>query len=247
MLSMDHKPFSEMENSFFSFDAYTKLWLGFIAAIPADLMSDARKIRQYLLTPGNESCDEVLFAGRITIYRGTAKRMDDTGAWYLPMSVVAMEEFGYAKTIGTTIGVTADFTKPNFGYTHQMSASSLLVPADARMLMTLRLSGVNGKMADAINQAGATVSKEIAATVHSFPFTNGGTLFQHVGDKARPIVSDSGDVLGYLAHGIMIPQGPVAREMTEHVDAGKLAEIPTISFAQNEFLMRRTAVVGEGR
>lgn len=241
--------FSEMQNSFFSFEAYTKLWVGLASKLPANMSKNPETIRKFLMTPDNPSCDEITLTGRITIHRGIPERDAITNRAFIPMSVVDMDEVGYAKSIDTTIRVTADFTKPNFGYTYQAVASSLTVPAEARMLMTLRFEGVGGAMADQLNAARPTVAKEIAATVHAFPFTNGAAIFQHVGNAARPILSQSGDTVGYLAHGIMIPQlslgAPIAAnpKSAARFQFGRLPTIPQVSATENEFLMGRAASI----
>jgi hypothetical protein len=242
-------PFTEMANAFFSFDAYTKLWIGLAQNIPAELSGNMKGIREFLMTSGNPACDEITFTGQITIYRGVPAKDERSGAAYIPMSVVGMDEVGYAKSINTTIRVTADFSKPNFGYTHQMAAASLEIPAEARMLMTLRFSGIGGNLAEQLNTSDATVTKQIAATINSFPFTNGAAIFQHVGDAARPIVSKQGSPIGYLAHGIMIPQYsigapiPADAKTASRYQLGRIPTIPEISSAEHDFLMRRTSVV----
>lgn len=48
--------FQDMQETFFSFDAYTKLWLGLSQELPRDVDGDARAIRRFLMTPGNPSC-----------------------------------------------------------------------------------------------------------------------------------------------------------------------------------------------
>ena len=176
MSTFGSNPFTEMENSFFSFDAYTKLWIGLAQNIPAELSGNMKGIREFLMTAGNPACDEITFTGQITIYRGVPAKDKKAGAAYIPMSVVGVDEVGYAKSINTTIRVTADFSKPNFGYTHQMAAASLEIPAEARMLMTLRFSGIGGNLAEQLNISDATVAKQISATINSFPFTNGAAV-----------------------------------------------------------------------
>lgn len=165
------------------------------------------------------------------------------------MAIVDMEEVGYAKSIDTTIRMGADFSKPNFGYTHQIASTSLAVPADARMLMTLTLEGISGPLASQLNEARPTVAKEISATIYAFPFVNGATIFQHVGGAARPIKARSGDVIGYLAHGIMIPQLASGQPIAANAKSaatfqfGQMPKFPNVSTAENDFLMRRAATV----
>lgn len=241
--------FREMQDSFFSFEAYTKLWLGLTPNLPSNLGKDPRAIRKFLMTPDNPSCDQLTLTGRLTIYRGTPAMDERTNTASIPMAIVDMNEVGYSESMDTTIRVTADFTKPNFGYTHQTAPSSLAVPADARMLMTLRFEGIGGARAELLNSARATVAKEISATIHSFPFTNGAAIFQHVGDLARPIRAESGDLIGYLAHGIMIPQFPIGAPIAANAKSaaayqlGHVPSIPSVSAAENAFLMGTSATV----
>jgi hypothetical protein len=233
-------PFSDMAHSLFSFGAFTRIRMAMIDAVPRELRSDLVKVRRFILD--NEAGEDVHFTGEITIYRGHPKVDEKSGNAYIPMSVVAMDEVGYDKSLDTTIRMTADFTKANFGMTHQFS-SNREAPAEARMLMTLKFSGLHGRMADQLTATQPTVAKEIQATINSFPIANGQAIFRHVGDKAREIAASDGTVLGYLADGTMIPQQPLAtpKVLVDGLNGAKLdlGIERQISKPQHAFLMRQ--------
>lgn len=244
---MKEMPFAEMADSFFSFGALTRVWISLADAVPKNLAGDLIKVRRFMMDPANNASTEVSLTGQITIYRGQPQVDSDTERSYIPMSVVAMEEYGYAKSLDTTIQMTADFNKPNFGVTRQLT-SSLDVPAEARMLMTLKFSGVSGRMAEMLNAAQPTVAKVIQATINSFPFTDASAIFHHVGDSAREIKSHDGRLVGYLGDGVMVPQyqARVPSDLTR--DLPTLASqhtniLQTVSKAERDFLMGRTSNV----
>ncbi len=194
--------FDEMANSAFTFEALTRVWIGLAVDLPKGDRSDLVKIKHAIMDRTSGVGREISFTGSITIFRHAPEIDEISGIRRIPMSVIAMEEFGYSKELNTTIQMTADFGLPNFGYTHQV-ARDLDVPAEARMLMNLRLRGVHGPMTGMIDVA---VKKELQATISSFPFTNGGTAFRHVGNAANEMKGPDGKVVGYLAFGIMVPQ-----------------------------------------
>jgi hypothetical protein len=227
--------FDEMANTAFTFEALTRIWIGLKRDLRESSFDDLVKVRTLIMDPKAGVGREVSFTGCITIYRHDPETDAETGLRRIAMTVTQMEEYGYFKEGETTIRMSADFQKPNFGYTHQI-VQGLDAPAEARMLMNLKFEGVHGPMSSFI---GASVKKELQASIASFPFTHGSALFRHVGNAASEMKGADGAVLGYLAFGIMIPQyqmGVVAR-------MSKQPTLPSISEAERSFLMRRTTTV----
>jgi hypothetical protein len=241
--------FEEMKNSTFTFQASTRIWFGPAEKVPDEIKDDLGKVQSFIMDRQNKAAIELVFTGPISIYRGSPQAHPDTGRNFLPMQIVDMEEFGYSKELDTTIKMTAKPGTANFGYTHQL-ALNLDVPAEARMLMTLQFEGVHGQMAEMLSASKPAVKKELAANIQSFPFTNGNTLFQHVGDEARRIEGDDGKLFGYLAYGIMTPQyqlGDVSTTPPSKLNlltgGGAYMKNPIINQREEDFLLNRIQVV----
>ncbi len=240
----DNSFFDEMKGSTFTFHALTRIWFAAGERIPEQIKKDLAEVQAFIMNPQNRVAVELVFAGPISIYRGFPEVHPDTGLQSIPMHIISMEEYGYSKELDTTIRMTAEWEKPNFGYTYQL-VKNLDVPAEARMVMTLKFDGVHGRLAEVLKAGQPTMAKQLIAHIQSFPFTNGNTVFQHVGNEARPIVTTKGAVFGYLAYGIMTPQyqlGPTHKgppeNVTSHLKTDRI-KAPNLTGKESDFLLHR--------
>jgi hypothetical protein len=229
------KFFDEMKDSTFTFLASTRVWFSPAASVPARIRMDLKKVRSFALSGGEKAAIELVFTGPISIYRGEPQLDAELGRRYIPMQVAAMEEYGYSRELDTTIRMTAKANSKNFGYTYQLS-ENLDTPAEARMLMTLEFTGVHGRLADVFNKTKPTVAKDIAAVIHAFPFTNGNTMFRHVGEQAEPITGNDGTVFGYLAYGTMVPVYQLGDVQPGLPKGLKKLRVPKLSRTEEDFL-----------
>jgi hypothetical protein len=199
----DNRFFSEMENTSFSFQAVTRIWFGMSSSVPAGIANDLRAVQKFILDPANRASTELVFTGSVSILRGKSALHPDTGRLALEMSVDSMDEYCYSKDLDTTLHLTAQPNNPSVGFTHQL-VDHMDAPAEGRLALNLELNAIQGRLNGVLAAAPCT-TKTVMATFSWFPFSNGQTVFHHVGDTALPVGANPNAPLGYLAYGIMVP------------------------------------------
>ena len=225
--------FSEMANTTLSFEAFTRIWFLPVMAVPDVMKGDLKRIKEYAATAPQTI--KMPFVGEVEILRGNPQTNPATGAEQIPMFVTKMEEFGYVPELDTTFKLSAQPNRESFGFTNQIT-KGFDAPANARLLLNLQIDAIQGQFKGVI-VAKTCTTKRVAADIPTFPFTNGGTFFSHVGDVALE-VGDPGSPIGYIIHGVMTPQLPTASPRSVNKSLVDLAysKIGALSKSEGDFL-----------
>jgi hypothetical protein len=127
-----------MRDSTFTFLASTRVWFSPTESVPTEIRKDLKKVRSFALSGGKGAAIELVFTGPISIYRGEPQLDTELGRRYIPMQVVAMEEYGYSRELDTTIKMTAKADSKNFGYTQPGGAGTIEVVTGTRSVLLSR-------------------------------------------------------------------------------------------------------------
>ena len=199
--------FESMADSFYSFEAFTRIWFIPAAIVPDAIKNDNIKIRDFALSDSAAKAIKMRFSGEVTIYRGNVETNPFTQDLQLPMWVTELEEFAYVPELNSSFALRAQTEQPSFGFTNRF-VSGFDTPAKARLLLNLEIEALSGPLMGIVSKKTCT-TKAVEATVPNFPFANGSTIFRHVGNEALA-VGESTSPFGYIVHGIMTPQMPLA-------------------------------------